>query len=69
MDYSQLETALAAAGWRFDAEREQFSNGSRRVAYRRVLELIPGMSLDDLAKYVTHKHEEWLIKKSPENRH
>ena len=62
-DISQLEAALSAAGWRFEAEREQFSDGSRRIDYRRVLELLPGLTLDELAGYVNKKHEEWLLQK------
>ena len=58
-----IEAALEAAGWHFEAERERFSDGSRRVDYRRVLELLPGTTLDDLATYVTQKHEAWLTKK------
>ncbi|HEY2414144.1 MAG TPA: hypothetical protein VGI40_18005 [Pirellulaceae bacterium] len=64
-DFSQLEAALSAAGWRFDPQRERFSDGSRRISYRRVLELLPGLTLGELASYVTEKHEEWLLKKRP----
>jgi hypothetical protein len=63
MDYSQLEAALSAAGWRFDAERERFSDGSRRIDYRRVLELLPDLKMDELAGFVTKKHDEWLLQK------
>jgi hypothetical protein len=66
MDNAKIEAALEAAGWHFDAERERFSDGSYRVDYRRVLELLPGMTLADLAAYVTQKHEEWLTKKPRE---
>ena len=51
-----------AAGWRFDASRELFTDGARRVDYRRVLAIMPGITMDDLASYVTQKHEEWLTK-------
>lgn len=65
MDTSELDAALSSAGWHFDAERERFSDGARRIDFRRILELIPGMTMEDLAGYVTRKHEEWLTKKPP----
>jgi hypothetical protein len=66
MDHSNLEAALAAAGWHFDAEKERFSDGSRRVDYRRILELLPGLTMGDLAAYVTQMQEAWLTKKPRE---
>jgi hypothetical protein len=63
MDFSNIESALVTAGWRFDAERERFTDGSYRIDYRHILKLLPGLTLDDLAAYVTHKHEEWLTNK------
>jgi hypothetical protein len=66
MDYSKLEAALVAAGWHFDPERERFCQGKRRIDYRRVLELMPGMTLSELADYVTLTREEWLATKRSE---
>lgn len=64
MDYTKLEAALKASGWHFDAEREQFRDTrGRHVNYRRILDLIPGLTLDDLAAFVNHTHEAWLTKK------
>ncbi len=64
MDYTKLEAALTASGWHFDAERELFRDTrGRRVNYRRILDLMPGLTLDDLAAYVNHKHEARLAKK------
>jgi hypothetical protein len=63
MTTPELDRALAARGWRFDAASERFTDGTRRVDYRKVLALIPGMTLDELASYVDAKHEEWLAQR------
>ena len=61
MDNLKLDAALVLAGWQFDAELERFTHGlSRVIDYHRILELIPGMKVSDLADYVTQKHDEWL---------
>jgi hypothetical protein len=60
---SSLETLLVSQGWQFDAQREQFTDGTRRIDYRRILALMPDMTMDDLANFVNEKHEEWLANK------
>jgi hypothetical protein len=50
--FSQLDRALKAKGWRYDAGDEVFRDGNdRRLDYRRVLKLVSGMTLDELASY------------------
>jgi hypothetical protein len=67
MDTDTLESALAARGWRFDAESERFTDGIKRIDYRKILALMPGLTMDKLSNYVTAKHEEWLATGSRRN--
>ena len=46
--FHRLDEALAAQGWRYDAQSECFMNGERVVDYREVLALVPGMTEDEL---------------------
>src|SRR5947208_1550902 len=39
MDHPMLEATLHANGWQYDAERECFTDGARRINYRLVLAL------------------------------
>ena len=64
MTFPELGEALQAKGWRYDAANERFTDGKRRVEYRKILSLVPNMTIDALADYVNRKHEEWLA-----NRH
>jgi hypothetical protein len=56
--FDTLDKQLAAAGWTYDADNEQFLAGKRRLDYRRVLALVPGMTLDELASYQDLKYDD-----------
>ena len=49
--FEKLEKALSAKGWHYDAGNQGFRNGKRRLDYRRVLALVPGMTIEELAAY------------------
>jgi len=49
--FQTLDKALRAASWRYDACEESFYAGDKRLPYRKVLALVPGMTLDELASY------------------
>jgi hypothetical protein len=52
MANSELDRELKRRGWRYDAGDEVFRDGNgRRLDYRRVVNLVPGMTLDELASY------------------
>jgi len=53
--FEQIDEALAAHGWRYQASHEQFYEGNRELTWKDVLGLVPGMTLDELARYQTDK--------------
>jgi len=55
--FKQLDRALAAKGWRYDVDNEQFMNGKHPLNYHKVLALMPGMTLDELASYQDQKYD------------
>jgi hypothetical protein len=57
--FDTLDKRLAAKGWRYDADNEQFMNGKHALNYRAVLALIPGMTMDELARYQDQKHDDF----------
>ena len=56
--FEAIEKALLAKCWRYDSESDGFFDDHRRLSYRQVLALVPGMTLGELASYVNHKHEQ-----------
>ena len=54
--FEELDRQLVRFGWSYDSHGERFTNGLRRVAYQKILALVPGMTLGELASYVNHKH-------------
>ena len=56
---NEFEKQLAARGWRYDVENEEFLDGDRLLEWEDVIGLIPGLSFDDLAAYQDRKHDEW----------
>jgi hypothetical protein len=56
--FGQIDQALAAHGWRYQASHEQFYEGNREITWKDVLGLVPGMTLDELASYQTDKWRE-----------
>jgi hypothetical protein len=56
--FETVDEALAAVGWAYDPKKEQITNGKRRMSYRKVLALVPGLTLQELASYVSHKHDQ-----------
>jgi hypothetical protein len=55
--FEKIDRALAEVGWTFDFKHEEFTNGKRRVSYRQVLALVPGLTLEELASYVEHQYD------------
>jgi len=53
--FTKLDRAIRAKGWHYDAGDEVFRDGNRRLDYRRVLKLVPRMTLDELASYQDDK--------------
>jgi hypothetical protein len=50
--FKQLDRALRAKGWHYDAGDEVFHDrANRRLDYRGVVPLVPGLTLDKLASY------------------
>ena len=58
MTTADLDKRLAARGWRYDVDNEQFMNGKYTLNYRKVLALMPGMTLDELASYQDQKYDD-----------
>jgi hypothetical protein len=46
-----LTTALSAHGYRYDPTAEEFLDRERIIDWREVIELVPGMTLDELASW------------------
>jgi hypothetical protein len=53
--FEQIDKALDARGWRYQASHEQFYDGNRELTWKDVLGLAPGMTLDEMASYQTDK--------------
>lgn len=53
--FEQIDQALTAHGWRYQANHEQFYEGNRELTWKDVLGLVPGMTMDELASYQTDK--------------
>jgi hypothetical protein len=49
--FERIDAALLAKGWRYDARRDLFFDGDKRLRFRTVVALIPGLTLDELASY------------------
>jgi hypothetical protein len=49
--FEQIDAALAANGWRYDARSELFFDGNKPLKFRTVVALVPGLTLDELASY------------------
>ena len=64
MDHSHLEQSLATHGWRYDAERERFTDGLGPIDHHQILALMPGVSIEDLVSFVDEKRQKWLAKRS-----
>jgi hypothetical protein len=64
--FTDLDRALRQRGWHYDATNEEFRDGNKRLDYRDVQKLVPGMTLDELASYqddtrclvAAHRHHE-----------
>jgi hypothetical protein len=56
--FEKIEATLAELGWTYDSHSEEFKRGNRRVRYQTLLRIMPGITLDDLVRYVDHKHEQ-----------
>ena len=54
--FKQIDEALTAHGWRYQASHEQFYDGLRELTWKDVLGLVPGMTLDDMASY---QYDKW----------
>ena len=55
--FQQLDRALRSRGWRYDGGEEQFIDATRKVirSAAKLLALVPGMTLDELASYQDDK--------------
>jgi hypothetical protein len=59
--FARIDAALVGFGWFYDTGRVEFrggKDGTRRVDYKTLLTAMPGITLEDLAGYVTYKHEQ-----------
>ena len=63
MTLEQIDAAHAAKGWRYDVSKDDFFAGNRRLGYQKILAVVPGMTLDELASY---QEAQWG--KSPKRR-
>ena len=63
--FEQLEAALATKGWRYDPAQAAFVGGDIRIDWGDVLELVPDMTLGELARYTDQKDE--LSKRADKN--
>jgi hypothetical protein len=57
--FAALYKALRAAGWQCDTGEECFFDGAKRLDYRKVQALVPGMTLDELASYQDDRRDKW----------
>jgi len=55
MAINELDLALAARGWRYEAGTELFMDGERQLDWEEVIALVPGMTRDDLVAYQDEK--------------
>jgi len=55
--FTDLDNALTAKGWRYQASHEQFYDGNRELTWKDILGLVPGLTLDELASY---QHDKWV---------
>jgi len=55
--FQAIDKALRDAGWRYDTGEECFFDGAKRLPYRKVLAVVPGMTLDELASYQDDKYD------------
>ena len=56
--YTALDKALRANGWRYDADNDEFRDKSgKRVAYGKLLKMVPGTAEDIFAAWAEAKGE------------
>jgi hypothetical protein len=56
--FTQLDKALRTASYRYDSGEEEFFDATgKRLDYRKILKLVPGMNLQQLASYQDDKYE------------
>jgi len=55
--FEKLEAALATKGWRYAPAQQAFVAGDIRLDWGEVLELVPEMTLGELARYTDQKDE------------
>ena len=60
--FTALDKALRAAGWRYDTGDECFFDGGKWLDYRKIVKLVPGMNLEQLASYQDDKYDR-LVKR------
>ena len=56
--FERIDATLAEMGWAYDWDSEEFRRGrnhKRRLDYQTLLMYLPGITLQDLASYVSHK--------------
>jgi hypothetical protein len=54
--FDTIDKALHANGWEYDPEHERFTDGKCQVDDTRILALVPGLTMGDLAVYVDERH-------------
>jgi hypothetical protein len=50
--FEKIDEALAAVGWTYDSAGQEFRRRNRRVQYHKVLAIVPGLTLEELTRYV-----------------
>jgi hypothetical protein len=48
---AEFERQLAARGWSYDVDNQDFRDAKRVIGWREVIRLVPGLTLDDLAAW------------------
>jgi hypothetical protein len=56
--FEQIDAALRAKGWRYDRGNELFMAGERVLEWEKLVCLLPGLTLDELASYQDDRHDD-----------
>jgi hypothetical protein len=54
-----IDDALSSHGYRYDPSAEEFLDGERVIEWQEVIELVPGMTLDELASWQDAEHDRY----------
>jgi hypothetical protein len=57
---AEFELLLTSRGWHYDVEAGEFVKGECRGGCEVVLELVPGMTADELEAWEANQRDRWL---------